>query len=257
MSTARSVRVADTATKRGRARRVPAARFESPSDERLRVKARDACWTVFGIDPLAVPAASLAARHRLVTPNRLTLLSTLVAVGSATAFGFRQFLVGALVYQLAFAIDCMDGKVASIRGMQSRWGAFFDVAGDTGRFIVCFVALSLVAVPGQGGWALAAALIYACARFGLLTMAESRPGVADRGTVSVGPRPLAVLRAAPRRATKPGTTVDAELLALTIGPIVHEVAIGFAVAAALHLAHIAVLFLSSLRQAAAESKGGT
>jgi phosphatidylglycerophosphate synthase len=221
------------------------------------VKDRDACWTVFAIDPLAVPLSALAARFKAVTPNRLTGLSVLLALGAAALFATRQIVAGALVYQLSFVADCMDGKVASMRQMTSRWGGFFDVSGDTIRFVACFTALAAATVVGGSldGWHLLPVLLYPCARFGLLGMAEARPTDAgDRGKISVAPRPWDVLRLAPRRATKPGTTVDAEAIALTIGPIAGHVLVGFAVAALLHIAHAAVLFAGSLRAAAASEE---
>lgn len=217
--------------------------------EGVQIKDRDACWTVFVIDPVAVPLAALAARVRLLTPNVLTACSVLVSFGAAAAFAFDQLLVGALLYQAAFLVDCLDGKVAAIRGLKSPWGGFFDVAGDTVRFVVCFLALALVTTSGHADtWHLLPVLLYACARFGLLGMAEARPaGEGSRGTMSVRPRPLDVLRLAPRRATKPGSTVDAEAVALTLGPIVHQTTVCFAVAAVLHVMHAGVVFASSLR----------
>jgi phosphatidylglycerophosphate synthase len=222
----------------------------------VRIKDRDACWTVTAVDPLAVPLAAFAARSTAVTPNRLTSLSVVVAVGAAALFASGHLVLGAIAYQLAFLVDCMDGKVASIRGMASSWGGFFDVAGDTARFVVCFVALALVSVGGQlDALHLLPVLLYPCARFGLLGMAEARPAGGERGGMLVAPRPLEVLRLAPRRATKPGTTVDAEAVALTLGPITGLTLEGFAVAAALHLLHAAVLFAGSLREAGLERQG--
>jgi phosphatidylglycerophosphate synthase len=220
------------------------------------VKDRDACWTVFVIDPMAVPLSALAARLKAVTPNRLTGLSVLLALGAAALFATRQIVAGALVYQLSFVADCMDGKVASMRGMTSRWGGFFDVSGDTVRFVACFTALAVVTVGGNpDAWQLLPVLLYPCARFGLLGMAAARPTDAgDRGKMTVAPRPWDVLRLAPRRATKPGTTVDAEAIALTIGPIAGHVLLGFAIAALLHIAHAAVLFAGSLRATAASEE---
>jgi phosphatidylglycerophosphate synthase len=220
------------------------------------VKDRDACWTVFAIDPMAVPLAALAARFKAVTPNRLTGLSVLLALGAAALFATRQLVAGALVYQLSFVADCMDGKVASMRQTQSRWGGFFDVSGDTVRFVACFTALALVTVGGNlDPWHLLPVLLYPCARFGLLGMAEARPTDAGgRGKISVRPNPWDVLRLAPRRATKPGTTVDAEAIALTLGPTTGHVLAGFAVAALLHIAHATVLFAGSLRAAAASEE---
>jgi phosphatidylglycerophosphate synthase len=218
----------------------------------VRIKDRDACWTVFAIDPLAVPLAAFVARFKRVTPNKLTALSTLIAVGAAAAFGLRALVLGALIYQVAFLLDCVDGKVASIRGLRSRWGGFFDVTGDTVRFVVCFVALAVATAAHSDGLHLIPVLLYPCARFGLLAVTESRPSSPQRGRLLVVPQPLAVLREAPRRATKPGTTVDAELIALTLGPILHATTVCFAAAAALHLLHGAVVFAGSLRAAATE-----
>jgi phosphatidylglycerophosphate synthase len=222
----------------------------------VKIKDRDACWTVTAVDPLAVPLSARIARFKVVTPNRLTSLSVFVALCAAALFATRHLVLGALVYQLAFLVDCMDGKVASIRGLQSTWGGFFDVAGDTVRFVVCFVALALVSLGGHfDALHLLPVLLYPCARFGLLGMAEARPAGGERGGMLVTPRPLEVLRLAPRRATKPGTTVDAEAVALTLGPLTGLTLEGFAVAAALHLVHATVLFAGSLRAAGLERQG--
>jgi phosphatidylglycerophosphate synthase len=259
MSAARATREAGAATQREPNTREHARRASHGSGQgefsvqRVRIKDRDACWTVAAIDPFAVPLAAFAARFKPITPNRLTLLSTLVAAGAAVAFGFREFVLGAIVYQLAFLLDCMDGKVASIRGLKTSWGGFFDVAGDTARFVTCFSVLALVTVAGHGDTLrLLPVVLYPCARFGLLAVAESRPSSASRGAIQVVPRWLPVLNTAPRRATKPGTTVDAELIALTVGPILHATLICFAIAAALHLVHAAVVFASGVRAAAVE-----
>jgi len=257
MSTARVTRTVGTATKREKGRTGRSFRpFQAQSRPQVRIKDRDACWTVTAIDPLAVPLSAFAARYKAVTPNRLTSLSALVALGAAALFATGHLVLGALVYQLSFLVDCMDGKVASMRGMKSSWGGFFDVAGDTVRFIVCFVALALVSLKGHfDALHLLPALLYPCARFGLLGMAEARPEGGARGGMRVAPRPLEVLRLAPRRATKPGTTVDAEAVALTLGPLSGLTLEGFALAAALHLLHATVLFAGSVREAGRERQG--
>src|SRR3954468_23425240 len=212
MLTARVDRSVGAATKREVGRRGRHLRpARAHSEPRVRIKDRDACWTVTVIDPLAVPLSAYAARFKAVTPNRLTSLSALIALGAAALFATSHLVLGALVYQLSFLVDCMDGKVASIRSLRSDWGGFFDVAGDPVRFVVCFVALAVVSLKGPfDALHLLPVLLYPCARFGLLGMAEARPAGGRRGGILVSPRPLEVLRLAPRRATKPGTTVDAE-----------------------------------------------
>src|SRR5436190_5902601 len=254
MSTARATRTEGRATKREIARRGRRSPREEASSGGVTIKDRDACWTVFVIDPLAVPLSALAARFRAATPNRLTGLSVLLALGAAALFAARQLVAGAVIYQLSFVVDCMDGKVASMRQLKSSWGGFFDVSGDTVRFVACFTALAIVSAYGNlDAVHLLPLLLYPCARFGLLGMAEARPFAAgSRGTIAVAPRPWDVLRLAPRRATKPGTTVDAEAVALTLGPVTGLTLEGFALAAILHLMHATVLFAGSLRQAEVE-----
>jgi phosphatidylglycerophosphate synthase len=251
MSTARSTRTVDAAAERERVRwGHRSTRAGADPAEGVPIKDRDACWTVFVIDPVAVPLATVVARVGVLTPNLLTACSVLVSFGAAAAFAFDQLLLGALIYQAAFLVDCLDGKVAAIRHLKSPWGGFFDVTGDTLRFVACFLALALVTTSGHADtWHLLPVLLYPCARFGLLGMAEARPaGEGSRGTMTVEPRPWKVLRLAPRRATKPGSTVDAEAVALTLGPIAHLTTLCFALAAALHVMHAAVVFASSVRQ---------
>src|SRR2546423_9562840 len=189
MSTARATRTEGRATKREIARRGRRSSHEEAPSGGVTIKDRDACWTVFVIDPLAVPLSALAARFRAVTPSRLTGLSVLLALGAAALFASRQLVAGALVYQVSFVVDCMDGKVASMRQLRSSWGGFFDVSGDTVRFVACFTALAIASVGGNlYAVHLLPALLYPCARFGLLGMAEARPFAAGwRGTSRVAP----------------------------------------------------------------------
>src|SRR3954453_13527604 len=106
-------------------------------------KAHDAVWTVVVTDPIAVPIAGALGRLGWVTPNRLTLVATLFAAGAAAAFATEQLILGAILFQMSFAVDCMDGKLAASRGLSSRWGGFVDVAGDMVRIVGCTLALGV------------------------------------------------------------------------------------------------------------------
>ena len=93
----------------------------------LTMKARDAWWTVVVIDPIAGTLVRLVAPIRRVTPNLLTLVSAVVAAGAVAAFAVGWLVVGALLFQASFVIDCMDGKLASLRQQFARYGGIFDV----------------------------------------------------------------------------------------------------------------------------------
>src|ERR1700730_453593 len=78
-------------------------------------KKRDSWWTVLLVDPLAVHLVRLADRFRWVTPNRITLLAFLIGLASAGSFlaaGPWWLVLGAVLYHVAFVLDCVDGKLA-------------------------------------------------------------------------------------------------------------------------------------------------
>ena len=217
------------------------------------LKAADAVWTVFVIDPIAVPLVALARDSRAVTPDRLSAATALAALASAAAFASDLLWLGALLFQMSFLLDCMDGKLARVRGSTSPAGVLTDVAADALRLAACATGLA-VALSRDGaltisGTSLAAALVclYIGARVGVAAIAQARPAdaVSDRGRaredLTVRPTPLAVLRCAPRRAQTPGTTVDTEALAFTIGPLAGLPVAGLAVAVAVDLLYAVVL----------------
>src|SRR5919201_448420 len=110
MSTARATRSVGTATKRDIPRR--GRRFrrrDAPSSALVRVKNRDACWTVFVIDPFAVPLSAFAARLRAVTPNRLTGLSVVLALGAAALFATGQLVAGGGASPPTLSAACTEG----------------------------------------------------------------------------------------------------------------------------------------------------
>ena len=220
----------------------------APAAAAVPLKARDAVWTVTAIDPIAVPLVRVAARFRAVTPNRLTVASALVAILAGTAFALGELVAGALIYQLSFLLDCMDGKLAKQRQLTNPLGGWYDVIGDTVRLIACSIGL-IIALREEAAVAAPLVMAYVSLRFGVLAIAEARGAPARSESVTVPARGLAVLRAAPRRSGPPGTTVDVEAIAFTIGPLVGFPVIAVAVAAALELAHLAMYVFQAVRAA--------
>jgi phosphatidylglycerophosphate synthase len=218
----------------------------------LRVKERDAVWTAYAIDPLAAPLVARVRARRVVTPNRLTVGSTLVALAAAVAFAVGPLLVGAVLFQLSFLLDCMDGKLAAARGERNANGALFDVISDCIRLAACAAGLA-VGLRDEADVAAVLVTAYVGIRFAVLTVAEARPGVAPRGTMTLPATAGAFLRAAPRRSGLPGTTVDTEAVAFSFGPALGLPAAGLAIAAAVDLLHLLVYVFAAVRSAIARS----
>jgi len=97
------------------------------------IKEVDAWWTVLVIDRIAIPLVRRLSKYHFITPNFLTIISlvigliaALLIIMSTTPF----LIVGGILYQLAFLFDCMDGKLARLRGITSPLGEILDNVAD-------------------------------------------------------------------------------------------------------------------------------
>ncbi|WP_079178231.1 CDP-alcohol phosphatidyltransferase family protein [Streptomyces mangrovisoli] len=120
------------------------ARLSLKAVQKLTCKKRDAWWTVFLVDPVATRLLLVVARFRFITPNRVTWAALFVGLGSAGLFlrGDRtSLLLGALVYHVSFILDCIDGKLARLKGNGSVFGGWLDYVFDRIRVLFCALAL--------------------------------------------------------------------------------------------------------------------
>jgi phosphatidylglycerophosphate synthase len=212
----------------------------------VKVKGRDCWWTVLVIDPLAVPLVRAVRPLPRVTPNALTALAVLVAAAAATAFALDHLVIGAILFQVSFLIDCMDGKLAHTRGLTNRYGSFIDAVGDGVRFVACTGGL-VVSLASQGpldtGWVVALAM-FPTVHYVRLTTQAAWPDDQRSRSLVLRAAPAAVLRAAPGRLAKPATTVDTEAVAFTIGPLAGLPLEGILAAAAIDGARLSASLVS-------------
>lgn len=107
-------------------------------------KKRDAWWTVFLVDPLASRLVLPLANHTRVTPNQISLGAFLLGCVAAWFF-FRadpvSLCIGAVLFHFSFVLDCMDGKIARLKGTGSIFGMWLDYMLDRVRVVVCGLAL--------------------------------------------------------------------------------------------------------------------
>ncbi|MFI9559792.1 CDP-alcohol phosphatidyltransferase family protein [Nonomuraea endophytica] len=107
-------------------------------------KPRDAWWTVFLVDPLAGRLVVAAANRTSITPNQVTWAAFVLGLGSAACFvmgDWSWLAAGAVMYHLSFVLDCVDGKIARLKGTGTVFGGWLDYVFDRIRVLACAVAL--------------------------------------------------------------------------------------------------------------------
>jgi CDP-diacylglycerol--glycerol-3-phosphate 3-phosphatidyltransferase len=76
-----------------------------------------------------VPIASALKRTPL-TPTHITFFSAALSFGGGVAFGFKLYVLGAVLTMLGSITDCVDGDLARITGKTSKAGAYLDHVFD-------------------------------------------------------------------------------------------------------------------------------
>jgi phosphatidylglycerophosphate synthase len=122
------------------------------------VKGSDGFFTTFFVSPYSRYIARWAAR-RGFTPNQVTTVSLGIGALAAAAFatGERAGLVaGAVLLQLAFTTDCVDGQLARYTRTFSKLGAWLDSIFDRAKEYLAFAGLAIGASrTGDPVWLLA------------------------------------------------------------------------------------------------------
>jgi phosphatidylglycerophosphate synthase len=75
------------------------------------------------------------------TPNLVTTISILIGMLSAGAVYYQHFAVGAVLFIVAYYLDCVDGKLARKYHLVTAFGDFYDHFGDVFKFALVAYAL--------------------------------------------------------------------------------------------------------------------
>ena len=122
-------------------------------------KKRDNFWTEWISRPPAAVLVWMLQRTR-VTPNQVSFLAIAVAAGGCAALIFWRtwlgLIVGGLVLQLAYVIDCVDGQLARIKSMASPVGALLDFMLDEVKafMVIASAAARLYLQSSDARWLL-------------------------------------------------------------------------------------------------------
>lgn len=112
-------------------------------------KPKDILWNRFVARPLAAVLIPLLAPTR-ITPNQVTFASLVVFLAAVAVMvkwhGHLGLIVAAVVLELSYVLDCVDGQLARLRGTSSPVGAHLDFLMDELK------AFLLVACAGTRLW---------------------------------------------------------------------------------------------------------
>jgi phosphatidylglycerophosphate synthase len=108
----------------------------------------DAWWTVLVVDPVALRVLPHLVDRRRVTPDGLSLASLAFALAAGVGFLNGWWVAGAVLFELHFVLDCLDGKLARVRGTQNPRGGFVDLACDLVGTSWCFATLGVASFAG-------------------------------------------------------------------------------------------------------------
>ena len=92
-----------------------------------------------------------ALAHTPVTPNQVSLIAFLMAVGAAALFYYDLNIWAGVLVQASSIVDGVDGDLARAKNMASRFGGFFDALLDRYADAVILAGLGYWAFKFQAG----------------------------------------------------------------------------------------------------------
>ena len=103
-------------------------------------------------EPAARPLV-YAFKQTPVTPNQITALSALFAIGAAYLFSLgeaRALIQGGIIFEISLILDSVDGGLARAKGMASDGGRIVDGIGDYVSGIAVLIGL-MIGIPESRG----------------------------------------------------------------------------------------------------------
>ena len=70
------------------------------------------------------------AKYTKLTPNQITVISFIFSVFAGVEIANNHYILGAILYQISYIFDIVDGALARVKSLSSKYGAFLDVFTD-------------------------------------------------------------------------------------------------------------------------------
>ncbi len=127
-------------------------------DRRAAIKARDTWWPTIFSGPVANRAIGILVAYEWIHPNHVTVSGMLAALLASFYFSrgsYADLVIGAVLIQIVFILDCADGQLARYRGLTSPFGAVLDRVFDRWKQFLFPMSLAYGAArysPAAGVW---------------------------------------------------------------------------------------------------------
>ena len=96
--------------------------------------------SAFIIDPIVIKLGSIFVKMPF-TPNQITVVSTIIGIFAGILFIYDFWILGAISIFISMVLDGLDGEIARIKNMRSKYGFFLDSLLD--RFVDIFIIFGI------------------------------------------------------------------------------------------------------------------
>ena len=97
-------------------------------------KKQDINWFTEHVARRGAAPLVYALRNTRITPNQVTMFAVIVCMGAGALWvswlSWLSLILGALVFELSFVLDCVDGMLARVRKLASPLGHLLDFLMD-------------------------------------------------------------------------------------------------------------------------------
>lgn len=110
------------------------------------IKKKDGWWASIFAGPLANRLLEPICEINWISPNLITISSLFIGLIASYFFlkaNHQDLIIGGILVQLSFVVDCMDGQLARYRQESSNLGAWLDRISDRIKDFFYFFSLAL------------------------------------------------------------------------------------------------------------------
>jgi hypothetical protein len=110
--------------------------------EEVKKARRITSWWIVLLDPFASRVGWCIANFTNLRPNTITILGGTIAFTSAVLMFNNYLIIGAILFEIFYIFDMVDGRIARLKDLSSKGGKCLDYLMD--RVVIFSLTLALV-----------------------------------------------------------------------------------------------------------------